>query len=307
MDLIVVTGATGFLGRRVVEQLRSEGSAAVPLRAADGTGRVDISNAAEVEAAFSALPGRPSVVVHLAAIAHRRAAAAEYQAVNLEGTRHVLTAALRHHCDRFVLASSATVYGPVVGGYPVHEDAACNPVGWYAVTKLEAERLLLAADGIDNVILRFPAIYARERLDDIRKRAYLPMTGNRVQLHLNGDAPSYSLCALESAAEAVVAAATLSLAAGTYNVADERAYPQPEVASIITGMDGHRPAVRVRARTLKRIVAGGALLLPHRLRQAVHVNLSKLVDGLVLDTSRLAAGGLAPGRDLGLLIGNTRI
>jgi nucleoside-diphosphate-sugar epimerase len=300
--MIVVTGATGFLGAHVLAQLEARGVAATALPATGASGRIDVSDALQVDAAFGALPGPPQVVVHLAAIAHRPAAAEEYRRVNFEGTRNVLDAAVRHGAVRFVLASSTAVYGMVEKGRPVTEDTECLPIGEYATTKLQAERLLLASGAIEAVILRFPAIYAVERLDDVRKRAYLPMTGNRVQLRLGADAPLYSLCAVSCAAEAVVAAATMSLPAGTYNVSDPRPYAQAEVARVIAAVDGRRPALHMRAAVLGAILGASSRLLPSRLRPRMHANVSKLLDGLVLDTSRLEKEGFVASADFTRLL-----
>jgi UDP-glucose 4-epimerase len=50
------------------------------------------------------------------------------------------------------------VYGPT-GGRLVHEDDPCAPIAAYPVSKLAAERFLLAAEGLDVRVLRLPFVY----------------------------------------------------------------------------------------------------------------------------------------------------
>src|SRR6266545_4697040 len=92
-------------------------------------------------------------VVHVAALYSFTASASEIEAVNVGGTRNVIAACRAAGVRRLVHTSSAGTCGPVEGRAPAEED---SPPPWelgvpYKRTKLEAERLVLAAalDGLE--------------------------------------------------------------------------------------------------------------------------------------------------------------
>jgi dihydroflavonol-4-reductase len=90
-------------------------------------------------------------VVHVAALySYRRADAQAMEAVNVQGTRHVLEVAARAGVQRVLVTSSSATCGPVRGRPATEEDA---PPGRelrvpYKRTKLEAEQLALAAGAV---------------------------------------------------------------------------------------------------------------------------------------------------------------
>ena len=59
---------------------------------------------------------------------------------------------------RFIFTSTGLVYGPN-GGRPAREDDPCAPTDGYPVSKLAAERFLLAMEGLDVRVLRLPFVY----------------------------------------------------------------------------------------------------------------------------------------------------
>ncbi|HNU83872.1 MAG TPA: NAD-dependent epimerase/dehydratase family protein, partial [Thermoanaerobaculia bacterium] len=144
---VLVTGATGFLGRHLVAALRGAGHEVV------GTGfghelalpgvalhELDVRDAGAVARLLATV--RPDAVAHLAALSHvgeswRRPD--EYFAVNVLGVEHLL----RHAGGaRFLFISSAEVYGAVPEGeQPIRESRPVAPRTPYAMTKAAAERL----------------------------------------------------------------------------------------------------------------------------------------------------------------------
>ena len=96
-------------------------------------------------------------VVHCAAF-FRGATEEQAHAVNDLGTQHLANAAKSASVGRFVFTSTGLVYGPR-GGALTNEDAPCAPVDAYPVSKLAAERFLLAMEGLDVRVLRLPFVY----------------------------------------------------------------------------------------------------------------------------------------------------
>jgi dihydroflavonol-4-reductase len=143
---VYVTGASGFVGRHVVSALRAAGVRV----------REEFVELADRDGLERAMAGCDAVV-HVAALYSYDASAAELRAVNVEGTRNVLDACARTGVRRLVHTSTAATCGPVAGRIATEED---EPPAWeltvpYKRTKLEAERLVLAAvaDGLDAVIV----------------------------------------------------------------------------------------------------------------------------------------------------------
>lgn len=158
---ILVTGATGKVGSRLAKRLGLRGHhvrALVrdPIRARDldvELAKGDLLDAASLEAAVRGI----DVVVHCAAF-FRGATPEEAHAVNDVGTRQLASVALAGGVKRFVFTSTGLVYG-ANGGRLASEDDPCSPTVAYPVSKLAAERALLAIDGLDVCVLRLPFVY----------------------------------------------------------------------------------------------------------------------------------------------------
>jgi GDP-4-dehydro-6-deoxy-D-mannose reductase len=150
----LVTGANGFAGRHAVERLHAAG---VETFAFAGDVRDPAACLAEVRAA------RPDAVLHLAAISSVADAwrhPERVPAVNVGGTQNLLAAvADAAPGARFVLASSAEVYGAVPeAAQPIGEDTVLRPLSPYAESKVAAEAAARAS-AVDTVIARpFPHI-----------------------------------------------------------------------------------------------------------------------------------------------------
>jgi dTDP-4-dehydrorhamnose reductase len=132
-----ITGAGGLIGSALLESA----SAMVPACKIFGTTRhqIDLTDATAIEKMFHAL--RPTLILHCAAIANTPACEREparARAVNVEATRRLAELA---NGIRFVFFSTDLVFDGRDGGYD--ETAAVNPLGVYAETKAEAERIVL--------------------------------------------------------------------------------------------------------------------------------------------------------------------
>jgi UDP-glucose 4-epimerase len=161
---ILVTGATGKVGSRLSQRLAQRGHQVRallrdPTRASNlrekqmELAQGDLLNAASLAAAVRGV----DAVVHCAAF-FRGATPEQAHAVNDLGTQQLAKAALAASVHRFLFTSTGLVYGSN-GGRLAREDDACNPTAPYPVSKLAAERFLLAVEGLDVRILRLPFVY----------------------------------------------------------------------------------------------------------------------------------------------------
>ncbi len=160
---ILITGATGKVGSRLAKRLAGRGDrvrALVrdPHRATELGLDVELVKGDLLdETSLAAAVRSVDAVVHCAAF-FRGATPEEAHAVNDLGTRHLGAAARAANVERFVFMSTCLVYGPNAK-QPVQEDSPCEPVAAYPVSKLVAERALLAQEGLDVRILRLPFVY----------------------------------------------------------------------------------------------------------------------------------------------------
>lgn len=148
---VLVTGATGFIGGRIFEDLSAAGIDVLgTCRNASPPGpdfaQLDVSDTDAVEHFFS---GKEfDAVFHCAGIAHRFGQTPDsvYREVNVEGTRNIARAAREHAVPNFILLSSVLVYGG--GGdssSPKQESDAKIPRDAYAQSKLDAELAAIEA------------------------------------------------------------------------------------------------------------------------------------------------------------------
>lgn len=149
---VLVTGASGFTGRYVVDELKAQhchviGFGGQPAVAAvaqfhgepDELHSVDLRDRVALQDVMRKV--RPDIVVHLAALAFvGHGTVSEFYDVNLMGTRNLLEAVeqLGSPVDCILLASSANVYGNASEG-TLDEKTAPAPANDYAVSKLAME------------------------------------------------------------------------------------------------------------------------------------------------------------------------
>jgi nucleoside-diphosphate-sugar epimerase len=152
--LVLVTGASGFLGAKLCAALVARGRrvralyrrpAPPPELAALEAGGVELlrGDLACPETATLAVSGAQAVI-HAAALASDWGHEALFWAANVDATRNLLGAAQKAGCSTFVYISSAVVhgFGPHVD---TDEEGPYRPLHYpYQITKLEAERLVLA-------------------------------------------------------------------------------------------------------------------------------------------------------------------
>jgi UDP-glucose 4-epimerase len=175
--VFLVTGATGFIGRHLVERLSSEGGAVRGL-VRPGSPQLLPSNAEPVEADLGDADGLTraargcDVLFHLAGKAHDPSASADtFRQVNVEGTRNLLAAATRAGVRRFVFFSSTKAVGEG-GESQIEESVEPRPSTAYGISKLEAERLVEAfgdQTGAHVTILRLPLVYGPGVKGNVRR------------------------------------------------------------------------------------------------------------------------------------------
>jgi nucleoside-diphosphate-sugar epimerase len=148
----LVTGGGGFLGFAVCERLRKRGDAVVSFSRhrypeLEKIGVDQITGDIRDPAAVAEACREKDVVFHVAARPGVWGPSAEYAAVNVNGTKHVLAGCRRHRVSRLIYTSSPSVVfdGTDMAGvdesvpYPTRYETA------YPETKARAEKMVIAA------------------------------------------------------------------------------------------------------------------------------------------------------------------
>ncbi len=160
---MLITGASGFIGRALAGRLRGQGVAVRGVdTAADpeaGTVAGDVGTAGSWQDSGSGC----DTFIHTAAIVSNAASADEAWQINVLGTRHALDAAVKVGARRFVHFSSVRAFGDI--GFPdqVTELHPVRPDGHtYVDTKIASEQVVLqahAAREIDCTVIRPGDVY----------------------------------------------------------------------------------------------------------------------------------------------------
>jgi UDP-glucose 4-epimerase len=212
-----VTGASGFLGRRVCGRLVTQGDVSALFRdPADGPwGRADLVDLSSQPPPDGALDG-VDTVIHAAARTHAidepggRDTESLYQAINVGGTRRLLEAAGRAGVRRFVFVSSVKAMGE--GGPEAQDETSpSTPATWYGKTKKEAETLVLNGGFVSEPVVLRPALMygpgargnVERMVDAIRAGRFPPVpevANRRSVLHVDDAAGAVMLAANEQGA-----------------------------------------------------------------------------------------------------------
>jgi nucleoside-diphosphate-sugar epimerase len=178
--LAVVTGASGFVGSHIVDELLRHGARVRCVVRKTSPRRWLTGKPVELfEADLSSVPRLTEAVrgatwiVHAAGLTRARSAA-EFNAANVGGTESMLRASLEAGPDlqRFLYVGSQAAAGPSTDGRPVDEGQRPEPVSAYGVSKLRAEHLALLMRGrLPVSVIRPPTVYGPR--DDAVYRIFL--------------------------------------------------------------------------------------------------------------------------------------
>ncbi len=223
----LVTGGAGFLGYNLCKFLVEKGETVVSLDVAtfeypDLEGRVEaVTGSILDKECLKEATRNCDVVVHCAAALPLWPREQIFE-TNVEGTRNVLEAAKAAGVPRVVFVSSTAVYG-IPKQHPILEDAPVIGVGPYGESKIEAEKLCVAARaGLCVPIIRPKTFIGSGRLgvfdilfDWVRRGKNVPIIGSGRN--------RYQLLHVEDLCQAIYLAATADAKAAndTFNVGAE--------------------------------------------------------------------------------------
>lgn len=279
---ILVTGASGFVGRHLVASLRRDGKP-VTMLARGGSTAADPgifagpSDLADLDTG-SGWPEGIDSVVHLAALNPSRREPASpdgLRRANVEGTAALARRARREGVRRILFVSTSNVHAPGAGA--VRETDPLGPQSPYARSKAEAEAAFwreLGGGDTQGCVLRPAPVYGaggRGNVATLVKLARLP-----VPLPIAGLGGERSLVSIDHLVSAIADCLASDGAAGeTFLVADPLPVRPAEIVGALREGWGRR---------------AGTSALPASIRRAIEHRLGGRgpMTDFVLDASRLS-------------------
>jgi nucleoside-diphosphate-sugar epimerase len=250
---VLVTGVTGFVGRRLARALVARGylvrgltrrDAGLDDLVTDGIEvvRGDLADPAALERACD----RQRLVFHAAGRVSDWGARQEFVRVNVEGTAHLIAACVRAHVERLVHLSSLTVLGLPNDARSIDETTpyAAPPSGdHYTATKIAGEQLMRAASTegrLATTVVRPGAIWGRgdrlivPRIVRLMRRGLMPVVGDGENV--------LGLSHIDNLVEGIILAGRTPCAAGqVYHITDGEEVTAAEALAEVAGAFGLKP------------------------------------------------------------------
>lgn len=278
-----MTGATGFIGSHLAEELLRKGygvSCLVrntsSLKWLEGLDVSLVAGDCREKASLVKATEGVDVIFHLAGLT-KAPRDEDFYSCNAAGTENLLAAArLNPGLKRFLYLSSLAAVGPSLNGIPVTEESEPHPVSSYGKSKLMGEGIVLKyKDSMPVTVIRPPAVYGpRDRDFHVLYRMI------KRGIVLNWGRCVYSLLYVDDLVRALIRAATTPEAEdGVFFVADDALYSNEDIVQAISEAMGARPLTLRVPRMIVPLVAGlsgrlgrKAAILKDRAKELGHAN-----------------------------------
>jgi nucleoside-diphosphate-sugar epimerase len=263
----LVTGAAGFIGSHLVSALLDEGAGVTGVDGFTDYYAREIKEAnLEVNrrrTGFTFIEGHVQEldlrrmladvthVFHLAAQAGvRRSWGRDFRVYtenNVDASQRLLEACVGLPLERFVYASSSSVYGDSAA-IPMREDTLPQPVSPYGVTKLAAEQLCylyFVNHGVPATSVRYFTVYGPRQRPDMAFHRFFraAIAGDPIVLYGDGE-QTRDFTYVADAVAATIAAGKAGVPGRTYNVGGGSRVTVNEVLAIVQRLVGHPVPVR---------------------------------------------------------------
>ena len=263
----LVTGAAGFIGSHLTTALLDRGFEVTgldcftdfyprPIKEANlavNSGREGfrIVLGSVQHADLPTLLNDKTHVFHLAAQAGVRKSWGRdfhtYTENNVEATQRLLEACVGRPLNRFVYASSSSLYGDNVA-LPMREDALPQPVSPYGVTKLAAEQLCylyFVNHGIPTTSVRYFTVYGPRQRPDMAFNKFIraAISGTPITVYGDGE-QTRDYTYVTDAVDATIAAAERGVPGRAYNIGGGSRVTVNQVIDVIRRIVGRAVDVR---------------------------------------------------------------
>jgi len=235
---ILITGATGFIGRYLTAALSKTYSVRCLVRKTSDIKELKNLN---VDLVYGDLLDKDSLapaldgidlVYHLAGEVYSRKKK-DYYKGNILATQNLLEACKEKDTKRIIFLSSTGVYKPTYTKELLTEEAECSPISIYGKTKLDGEGLIKKYN-TPWVIVRAPVIYGPHQ-KSVLNRFFLDAINKR-KMYIFGSGDNLrSICFIDNLVEGLVLLADKSNVDGeTYILSDHSPYTYNEMIEPIS-------------------------------------------------------------------------
>lgn len=278
----LITGTAGFIGSNLADRLLADGHEVVgvdcftdyydvALKRSNIVQALDHENFTLVEADLliadlKELLHGVDVVFHQAGQPGVRLSWADgfetYTRLNVLATQRLLEAAKEEPLQRFVFASSSSVYG-AAERYPTNEGDVPAPMSPYGVTKLAAEHLCSLYNrnyGVPTVSLRYFTVYGPRQRPDMATHRLIRSALTGAEFTMFGDGSQIrDFTYVSDVVEANLAAATAPAAVGgVFNIGGGSAATMHDVVAAVTDAVGRAPNITFGEKALGDVHQTGA-------------------------------------------------
>ena len=247
MQTVLITGATGFFGRHLVEYAVEHGIKVIA--SMRGTSKISWLEKLKVPIVFLSLSnpekliielkditeahGHIDVVIHNAGVT-QSLEASEYYKVNYELTKNLVIALTSLSCKfpKFIFTSSIAALGPgdPVAFKPICEDDSPNPVTHYGKSKLKAEQFLMNQDELPWIIVRPTIIYGPREKNFFKM---IQSVNRGMEIYVGSKKQMLSFIYVVDLAKIFVRLIEGNFSKKVFNVSDGNAYSAINVNQII--------------------------------------------------------------------------
>ena len=249
-EIAVVTGANGFVGSHLVDNLIEKGfnvrcivRKSSDLKWLDGK-NIEIFNCGLFDKDGLRKPFKDATYIfHVAGVVKSKTKDGYYKG-NVETTKNLLEVALENKSTvkRFLLVSSGTVTGSSLDGKPLTEKSECNPITTYGKSKLEGEKTTLSyKNRLPITICRAPAVYGER---DTEIFIYFQTFNKGITTTIGFNKKELSLIHAADLVEGFYLAATSEKAKGEiYFISSEKYYTWQEINSVTSKVLNKKPII----------------------------------------------------------------
>jgi nucleoside-diphosphate-sugar epimerase len=249
--LTFVTGGSGFVGRSLIAALRARGHEVRALARSDAAvaaveraGATAVRGDLDDEAALAAGMAGCAVVFHAAAKVEVWGRRADFQRVNIDGTRRVCAAARAAGVRRLVHVSTEA---DLLGGPPLRDADETwplpeRPLGMYPWSKGQAENVVRGAAGLETVIVRPRFVWGAGDTTLLPRLVEMVKAGRFGWI--GGGRARTSTCHVDNLCAALLLAAERGVPGATYFVTDGEVLEQRDFLTRLLATQGVVPGPR---------------------------------------------------------------